>query len=405
LNWSMKWCYAIGLFVAALGNATEVTTSDSDPFSFDGKTPSQIEKIMIEEIFNAPKKGDKDKQAEFNFTKSVKPVLDEFKAQMLAEKKKQQAQLYADIATIKECIKKMQNSMKLSLLETGKKKKDPKKAKKLVKKCPTKKDVKKCKEKIKGLKPKQKACDELKKIGDKDIKSIHELIKKWNKQKVLQKDCKKDKGETTYHYVKRLAGHFKDKLAGFKKRADELIKKQNGGKALQKGCDAIEHYGRQLVEVTCEKVKVKNYACKCDQVIKEKKVCSSFDGCYEASVANYKTNRDIIEKKNAAAKLEWRAVGRIECLVKVMGGKNKADAKQLEKCIKGPQISTKPLDLIYPKIPSKPECKLKGLDETMRKKCASGAKGKGKGKAKGAKKEKAKEVKAKKAAPKPAKKR
>jgi len=220
------------------------------------------------------------------------------------------------------------------------------------------------------------------------------LIHKWNKQKVLKKDCKKDKGETTYHYVKRLAGHFKTKLAGFKKKTDELIKKQNGGKALKKGCDAIEHYGRQLVEVTCEKVKVKNYACKCDQVIKEKKVCSSFDGCYAASVANYKKNRDIIEQKNAAAKLEWRAVGRIECLVKVMGA-GKADAKQLEKCIKGPQISTKPLDLIYPKIPSKPECKLKGLDKNMRKKCAAGAQGKGKGK--GGKKAKAAKAKAAKA--------
>jgi len=283
--------------------------------------------------------------------------------------------------------------MKLVLLDTDKKKK----AKKLVKKCPTKKDLKKCKEKVKDLKPKQKACEDLKKIEDKDMKNIHELIKKWNKQKVVKKDCTKDKGETTYHYVKRLAGHFKAKLAGFQKKVDELAKKHNGGKAIKKGCDAIQHVVDQVVRVTCEKMKVKEYGCKCDKVIKEEKVCKAFDGCYVASVNNYKKDSEIIEKKNAAAKLEWRAVGRVECLVKVMADKKGADAKQLDKCIKGPQISTKPLDLIYPKIPSKPECTLKGVDAKMRKKCAKGAgqKGKGgkKGKAKAKKAKKAKKLK------------
>jgi len=233
--------------------------------------------------------------------------------------------------------------------------------------------VKKCVQKIKNLKPKQKACDELKGIGNKDIDAITELIKKWNKQKVLKKDCVQDKGETKYHYVNRLSNHFKDKLAAFKKRLDELVQKKHGGKALDKGCNAIKHYARQLVEVTCQKIKDDNYACTCDKVIHEKKICSMFDGCYKASVAAYKSNEKEIRKKNAAAKLEWRAVGRIECLLKVMSGKNKADEKQLEKCVKGPQVSTRPLDLKYPKIPPKPKCLLKGLKDETRKICAKGA--------------------------------
>ena len=68
-----------------------------------------------------------------------------------------------------------------------------KKAKK--EKCPSKKDVKKCKAKIKALQPKQKACKDLQKIGAKDVKQIHELIKKWNKQNFFKQDCKQDKGE------------------------------------------------------------------------------------------------------------------------------------------------------------------------------------------------------------------
>merc|ERR550532_3169796 len=89
--------------------------------------------------------------------------------------------------------------------------------------------------------------------------------------------------------------------------------------------------------------------------------------------SNTKATKKKLRRKNAAAKLEWRAVGRIECLLKVMGGKDKADAKQLEKCVKGPQISTKPLDLVYPKVPSKPKCQLKGVTKETRKQCSKGA--------------------------------
>merc|ERR1711997_1384388 len=160
-----------------------------------------------------------------------------------------------------------------------------------------------------------------------------------------------------------------------KKRVDEMVKKQKGGKALDKGCNAIKHYARQLVEVTCEKIRVDNYACQCEKVIKENKMCNIFDGCYAASVLSYKNNEKEIKKKNAAAKLEWRAVGRIECLLKVMGGKgSKKTSKQLMKCVKGNQISTRPLDLKYHRVPGKPKCHLRGVNNKMRKLCKKGQK-------------------------------
>merc|ERR1711879_1123957 len=80
-------------------------------------------------------KGSK-KQA-FSFTKTVKPILAKFKKQMLADKAKMQKSLNRDLAVIKTCIKKMQKSVRLGLLETedesaeqsddGKKKMPPKK--------------------------------------------------------------------------------------------------------------------------------------------------------------------------------------------------------------------------------------------------------------------------------------
>jgi len=261
----MKWCFTIGFVISALGGATEV--SSDDPPSLEGLNPTQIEKIMIEEILEDGKKKKKGKgsdKAPFDFTKTVKPILEQFKKDLLSDKKKMQKELYDDVAEIKACITKMKKSTKAGLLEVDKKKKKKQK-------CPTKKDVEKCIQKIKNLKPKQKACDELKGIGKKDINAITDLIKKWNQQKVLKKDCVQDKGETKYHYVARLSNHFKDKLAAFKKRIDELVEKKKGGKELNKGCDAIKHYARHLVEVTCQKIKDDNYACVCDKVIHEKK--------------------------------------------------------------------------------------------------------------------------------------
>jgi len=75
-------------------------------------------------------------------------------------------------AAITACITKMQKSARLGLLEDSegkgkpsnkRKKSEPKKKPK----CPTKAAVKKCKDKIKDLKPKQKACKDLKGIKKK----------------------------------------------------------------------------------------------------------------------------------------------------------------------------------------------------------------------------------------------
>jgi len=98
-------------------------------------------------------------------------------------------------------------------------------------------------------------------------------------------------------------------------------------KKLKKGCDEIKHYQRVLKEKTCQELKDAAYGCSCGKVVKEKKVCTTFDQCYAAAVTSKENNEKEIKKKNAAAKLEWRAVGRIECLIKVMSGKKKGRCK------------------------------------------------------------------------------
>jgi len=376
---------AIGFLVSVLGGAIEVEpdhveakgaaeVESNDLPSLEGLKPSEIEKIMVEELLTKPKekKGNKGSKAPVTFEATVRPILKQFKKQLLDDKKEMQKQLDDDIVTIKKCITKMQKSIKAALLETGK----PKAAKEAKKaKCPAPKDVIKCTKKINKLKPLKYACKNLEAIGNKDIDNIKDLIHKWNKQKIAKKDCVQDKGEQKLHYVSRLAKHFKKKLEAVQKRVDEMANKKMKGKKFDARCFKINNVIRHLTKVTCKKISDADYGCKCEKVIKEKKICGIHDGCYSASVLQYVNNKKEIEIKNAAAKLEWRAVGRIECLLKVMSGKDKADAKQLEKCVvpDAKRISTKPLDLNYPKIPPKPKCAVPGLQPNVRKSCVKGA--------------------------------
>jgi len=130
----MQWCSAVCFLVAALGVATGESSTEPSP-TLEGLNPSQIEKIMIEQFLAKPKGSGK--QA-FDFVKTVKPILDEFKKQLLADKRKMQSTLDKDVAVIKKCITKMKKKTKVALLEVDKKKK-----KKKVK-CPSKAALDKC---------------------------------------------------------------------------------------------------------------------------------------------------------------------------------------------------------------------------------------------------------------------
>jgi len=237
------------------------------------------------------------KKNKFDFVKTVKPVLETFKKQLLDDKNKMQKQLNDNIKTIKACVLKMKKKIRSGLLEVNKKKK------KKVKKCPSKEKVKKCITKIKNFKKlgKQKACDELQNIGKKDVHALTELIKQWNKQKVQHKYCKLSKGETKFHYVSRLANHFGNKLKIFKKKIHELLKKKKGGKKLNKQCDVIRHVARNLMKVKCAKVKNEDYVCQCDKVIQENKICGIYDGCYKATNKNHKNDEKEIKKKKCCS--------------------------------------------------------------------------------------------------------
>merc|ERR1712204_149620 len=142
-------CFTWGFIFAACGAATEETSND--PPSVEGMDPSQIEKIMIQELLDKPK-GSK-KQA-FSFQKTVKPVLAKFKKQMLADKRKMQASLDKDVAVIKKCIKK--------------------------KKVPIRQSGQEVRSEDEKIETQTESLQNLREDGKKDLDSFLELIKKWN---------------------------------------------------------------------------------------------------------------------------------------------------------------------------------------------------------------------------------
>jgi len=344
----MKRCSAIGLLTLWGIAAANLP-------NLDGLSATQIEKIMLEVLAAPPGSG-----SGLNFTKTVKPIMDSFKKTLKEDKIKMQKHLNDHRNEIYKCINTMNKVARAGLLEVDKKK------------CPPDWEVAKCKRKLKKLeKGKSKECAELEKVAEDEIKGILDLIKEWNKKKITKKDCKLEKGETKWHYANRLHYHFSTKHSSFHKVLEEKSKKLGGKKKLDSKCNLVEHYTRRMKIRTCRELVTANYACSCDKVIREKEMCVSFEGCYESAKTTYIATKKETRKKNAAAKLEWRAVGRIECLVQVMGGKTKRpDAAKLNRCVTGPSISTRPLDLWYGGIPRKPSCFImRGVTWAKRKAC------------------------------------
>jgi len=99
----------------------------NDPPKLESLNPTQIEKIMIQELLEKPKRQNKsEKVKKFDFVKTVKPTMESFKKQLLDDKNKMQKQLDDNIKTMKACVLKMKKKLKSGLLEVEKKKKKKK---------------------------------------------------------------------------------------------------------------------------------------------------------------------------------------------------------------------------------------------------------------------------------------
>merc|ERR1712032_1402858 len=99
--------------------------------NLEGKKPTEIEKMLMEEMLKKPK-GSK---GGFNFAKTVGKTLKKFKTKLLKDKRGMQRRLDGDIRSVRRCATTMRRKLRAGLLQTdASKKKCPKKKKKKKKK-------------------------------------------------------------------------------------------------------------------------------------------------------------------------------------------------------------------------------------------------------------------------------
>lgn len=112
----------------------------------------------------------------------------------------------------------------------------------------------------------------------------------------------------------------------------------------------------------CELIAYRMNKKKCDATGKFLGACAFYEACWKRAKKTYDKDVKGIKIVEANMKVQWRALVRIQCFLKVLDIKNdknkKKEQAQLNICIgiKKSKISTKHLNIDYKKIPPKPKC-------------------------------------------------
>jgi len=112
----------------------------------------------------------------------------------------------------------------------------------------------------------------------------------------------------------------------------------------------------------CELIAYRMNKKKCDATGKFLGSCAFYEACWQRAKRTYDKDVKRIKIDEANMKVQWRALVRIQCYLKVLDIKNdknkKKEEAQLKLCIgiKKSQISTKHLNIDYKKVPLKPKC-------------------------------------------------
>lgn len=173
--------------------------------------------------------------------------------------------------------------------------------------------------------------------------------------------CSNNKNENYNEELQRLVKYYKDcknKIGPKVKQVNDLYKKLKPALVKKKLSDG-KH---DAMVKKCKKIAYVMNQYKCKAVKDLDASCSFYEACWKRAKKTYDKDRSIIEKQEKEMKIEWRALTRIQCYLRVLNIKNdknqKKEKAQLNACIKikREDISTKHLDINYGKIPKKPKC-------------------------------------------------
>jgi len=173
--------------------------------------------------------------------------------------------------------------------------------------------------------------------------------------------CSNDKLANYHEQLSRLVKYYKDCKKRIGSRVMEINKLNKKWKPFAKK-NAVSDAKYLAMKKKCKKIAYLMNQDKCKVVSTLSTSCSFYEACWKRAKKTYDKDRSYIAKQETEMKVEWRALTRIQCYLKVLNIKNdkhrKKEKAQLDACIKIKRrdISTKHLDIDYGKIPKKPKC-------------------------------------------------
>jgi len=199
----------------------------------------------------------------------------------------------------------------------------------------------------------------------KSAKNLYDNTKKLLKikGKTCTNRCTNLRNENYHEQLLRLVKFYKDCKKKLKPLGEQMKKaKKTYVKEHKKSYITTEKYKAMLKK--CKKIAYLMNSRKCESVTKLTTGCKGYGQCWKIALKNYKENAKLIRIQEKNMKIQWRALKRIQCYLKVIDDKPAKDAKGnkmsnkqvLDSCIKMKKPSTKHLDIDYGKIPPKPKC-------------------------------------------------
>jgi len=177
--------------------------------------------------------------------------------------------------------------------------------------------------------------------------------------------CTNHRNENYHEQLRRLARYYtkcKKKLGPLKRDMEQA--KKIYIKEHKKHWKSGAKY--KAMKKKCFKIAFLMNREKCQSVTKLQTGCKGYGQCWKIALRNYKQNADMVRTQEKNMKIEWRALKRIQCYLKVVDDKPVKDKKGkvvpenmiLDGCIKMKRPGTKHLNIDYGKIPKKPKCPL-----------------------------------------------
>jgi len=113
----------------------------------------------------------------------------------------------------------------------------------------------------------------------------------------------------------------------------------------------------------CKKIAYLMNFRKCASVTKLAVGCKGYGQCWKIALRNYRRNKRQIRDAERDMKVQWRALKRIQCYLKVIDdkpvmvkGRKLTNKQVIDGCIKMKRPPTKHLNIDYGRVPKKPRC-------------------------------------------------